>query len=89
MIRHTINCEHFLAFVLNNASDIFMEFLFVFFTNEVLSPRHCKNNVYVDLCICVRHVSLTCRSDGAWYVCGQALSINILLLTELGAPPNQ
>jgi hypothetical protein len=49
MIRHTVDEDQLLLFVLNNAGYIFVQFFFVLFGNEILPSLHCEDDVDVDL----------------------------------------
>ena len=55
VIGLAIDRDDFLSSVPEDASRILAEFFFVAFRNQILSPLYCKYNVYVDLCISVRH----------------------------------
>ena len=55
MIGHGIDLDDGLFFLSDNAHDITVEFGFVLFRNEGLSPFNGEDDVYVDLCIGVGH----------------------------------
>ena len=59
MIGHRIDLNQFLLFVGNDASYVSVEFGFVFFRNKWLSSFDGKDDVYVELCVCVCHLYLS------------------------------
>ena len=56
MIRHGIDLNQFLPFVGDDASYVLVEFGFVFFRNKRLSSFDGKDDVYVELGVCVCHL---------------------------------
>ena len=59
MVRHRIDLNQFLLFVGNNTGYIFVKFGFVFFGDKRLSSFDGKDDVYVELGVCVCHLYLS------------------------------
>src|ERR671924_350883 len=55
VVWHAIDCNHFLFLVADNASDIVVEFLFVFFSERVLASLHCVDDLDINLGVGVCH----------------------------------
>ena len=56
MIRHGIDLNDGLIFAVDDAGDIFVEFIFVWFWDRGLSSFDSENDVNVELGVCVCHL---------------------------------
>ena len=56
VIRHRVNLNHLLLFVSDDAGNIFVEFIFVFFGDDGLSSLNGKDDVYIELSVGICHL---------------------------------
>ena len=63
MVRHGVDLHDFLLFVVDDACHVFVEFGLVLFRDEGLSSFYGKHDVYVDLGVGVRHITLSTFQD--------------------------
>src|SRR5664279_3907041 len=55
MIRHSINCKHFMFVVLYNCSYIFIKLFYPYMLNEIIPSPYCKNKLDIQLCVGITH----------------------------------